>query len=81
MSEMLNDRFERKLPNGLVESYIVPDPGFKQGVGGTPSHYQTQGVGIFISHSSSDLEFIKLLLALLKSPLRLHCGIDSLHEC
>ena len=84
------DRFERKLPNGLVESYVVLDPGFKKGVGGIPSHYQTQvrrasadnesieskpktdpAVAIFISHSSSDLEFAKLLLALLKSALRL----------
>ena len=84
------DRFERKLPNGLVESYVVLDPGFKKGAGGIPSHYQTQvrrasgasesiesapktdpAVDIFISHSSSDLEFAKLLLALLRSALRL----------
>ena len=84
------DRFERKLPNGIVESYLVLDPGFKKGVGGMPSHYQTQvrrasegnesietepngdpAVDIFISHSSSDLEFAKRLLTLLRSALRL----------
>ena len=85
------DRFERKLPNGLVESYVVLDPGFKRGVGGIPSHYQTQVrrasgasesiesapktdqavAAIFISHSSSDLEFARLLVALFRSALRL----------
>lgn len=84
------DRFERKLPNGLVESYVVLDPGFQKGMGGIPSHYQThvgrapdaseliesthkadQACDIFISHSSSDLEITKLLLALLRSALRL----------
>ena len=83
------DRFDRRLPNGLVESYVVLDPGFKMGAGGIPSHYQTQVqrapaasesinseptadqvVDIFISHSSSDLEFAKLLLALLTSALK-----------
>lgn len=84
------DRFERSLPSGHVESYVVLDPGFRTGLRGIPSHYQTQvrlaseaskskesepkagkAVGIFISHSSEDLEFTRLLLALLGSALKL----------
>lgn len=84
------DRFERRLPNGHVESYVVLEPGFRESFGGIPSHYETQvrraaeasaskesapkadkSVDVFISHSSGDLEFTKLLLALLRSALRL----------
>ena len=36
------DRFERRLPNGHVESYVVLEPGFREGFGGIPSHYETQ---------------------------------------
>ena len=34
------DRIQRKLPNGLIESYIVLDRGFYSGIGGIKSHYQ-----------------------------------------
>ena len=36
------DRFERQLPNGIVESYVVLDTGFKQGYGSIGPHYQTK---------------------------------------
>lgn len=36
-----SDRFLRKLPSGLVEEYIVENPGFQSGVGGAiEPHYQ-----------------------------------------
>lgn len=36
-----NDRFLRELPSGLVEEYIVEDPGYQAGVGGTiRPHFQ-----------------------------------------
>src|SRR2546429_1910544 len=34
------DRFERLLPNGLVETYVVLDRGYYSGFGGIPDHYQ-----------------------------------------
>ena len=37
------DAFERVLPNGLVERYLVIDSGFKKGMGGhIPDHYQVK---------------------------------------
>jgi hypothetical protein len=34
------DRFQRELPNGLVEVYLVLDRGFHTGMHGIPDHYQ-----------------------------------------
>ena len=34
------DCFERRLPNGTVESYEVLDPGFFAGMSGMPAHFQ-----------------------------------------
>ena len=37
-----NDRFLRKLPSGLVEEYIIEDPGYQAGVGGAiKPHFQS----------------------------------------
>ena len=36
------DTFERTLPSGVVERYIVEDAGFTQGFEGMPSHYQSK---------------------------------------
>lgn len=38
----VDDFFERTLPNGSREYYIVTDPGFYRGKGGIPDHYQTK---------------------------------------
>lgn len=35
------DVFERTLPNGIVEHYTILDAGYRQGMGGIPSHYQS----------------------------------------
>jgi hypothetical protein len=35
------DVFERTLTNGIVERYTILDAGFKQGMGGINSHYQS----------------------------------------
>ena len=35
------DVFERTLPNNIIERYDILDIGFMQGMGGTPSHYQS----------------------------------------
>jgi len=35
------DVFERALPNGIVERYTILDAGFRQGMGGIKSHYQS----------------------------------------
>ena len=37
----VGDHFLRKLPSGLVEDYVVDDPGFIQGLHGVPGHYQS----------------------------------------
>ena len=38
----VGDSFVRSLPNGLVENYVVSDPGFHRGVAGAiPAHYQS----------------------------------------
>lgn len=34
------DTIERKLPNGVVEQFVVEDPGFMVAIGGFPDHYQ-----------------------------------------
>ena len=36
------DEFERTLPSGAVERFIVVDAGFHQGFHGMPSHYQSK---------------------------------------
>lgn len=36
------DCFERRLPNGTVESYEVLDPGFFAGMSGMPAHFQSK---------------------------------------
>jgi hypothetical protein len=36
------DAVERSLPSGIVERFIVIDPGFQQGIHGIPSHYQAK---------------------------------------
>lgn len=36
------DHIERRLPNGLLEQYLVLDRGFFTGGGGIPDHYQIQ---------------------------------------
>ena len=39
----VGDSFRRKLPNGLVENFIVTDPGYHNGIAGAiPSHYQVK---------------------------------------
>jgi len=35
------DIFERALPNGILERYDILDAGFKKGMGGIKSHYQS----------------------------------------
>jgi hypothetical protein len=37
-----NDIIYRKLPNGLVEKYIVLDRGYYSGIGGIEGHYQAK---------------------------------------
>ena len=37
-----NDKIFRKLPNGLVETYIVIDRGYYSGIGGIKGHYQAK---------------------------------------
>ena len=37
-----NDKIYRKLPNGLVETYIVADRGYHSGIGGIKGHYQAK---------------------------------------
>ena len=36
------DTFERKIPSGIVEVFVVLDAGFRQGTHGRPGHYQSQ---------------------------------------
>ena len=36
------DRLLRKLPSGLVEDFIVDEPGFYSAIGGMNSHFQTK---------------------------------------
>jgi len=36
------DKFERRLPSGLTEVYIVLGRGFYHGMGGIPDHYQVK---------------------------------------
>ena len=71
----IDDYFERILPNGSKEYYIVTDPGFHKGTPGIPDHYQTKvrmtkrrpiiipkeekQKVIFISHSTYDKEYVK----------------------
>lgn len=38
----VGDCFERKLPNGLIETFIVTDPGYHSGIGGIQAHYQVK---------------------------------------
>jgi hypothetical protein len=37
-----NDKIYRKLPSGLVETYIVTDRGYFSGIGGIRGHYQAK---------------------------------------
>ncbi|WP_320018479.1 hypothetical protein [Labilibaculum manganireducens] len=37
-----NDKIYRKLPSGLVETYIVIDRGYYSGIGGIKGHYQAK---------------------------------------
>lgn len=77
----VNDYFERKLPNGVIEYYQVINPGFHIETPGIPAHYQTKvkqiivpivyendderNKMIFISHSSKDKEYTKAFVDLL----------------
>ena len=36
------DSFERALPSGVVERFVVAEAGFMQGAGGIPAHYQSR---------------------------------------
>lgn len=36
------DRFLREVPSGLLEEYIVEDPGFHAGLEGIPAHFQSR---------------------------------------
>src|SRR5207249_10548899 len=70
------DKFERSLPNGMIESYEVIDRGYTEGRGSIGSHYQskvrrlvaaiakkesiTAMLKLFVSHSSKDVELVKL---------------------
>ena len=36
------DQFERQLPSGIVEVFMVVDSGFQQGLHGIPPHYQSK---------------------------------------
>ena len=36
------DRFERKLPNGGIETFEVLEPGFFAGMAGMPAHFQSK---------------------------------------
>ncbi len=81
------DVFERLLPSGITEQYIVTDPGFMQGMGSIRAHYQTtvqrvsaveakqeestQMLSLFVSHSSKDLAIVCPLVELLRAGLRL----------
>ena len=47
------DRFERTLPSGITEAFIVTDAGFYQGIGGIPSHYQSSVRKITAASSSA----------------------------
>lgn len=38
----VGDHFLRQLPNGLVEDFVVDDPGFMTGLHGIQSHFQTR---------------------------------------
>jgi hypothetical protein len=38
----VGDKFQRKLPSGLIEEYSVIDPCFMNGTGSIKSHYQTK---------------------------------------
>jgi len=34
------DVVERKLPNGMIETYVVEERGFRKGMHSIPDHYQ-----------------------------------------
>src|ERR1017187_9872667 len=38
----VGDKLTRTLPNGLTEEFIVDDPGYQEGVGDIPSHFQAK---------------------------------------
>lgn len=38
----VGDHFLRQLPNGLVEDYLVDDPGYHNGIGPIPANYQVK---------------------------------------
>ena len=38
----VGDHFLRQLPNGLVEDYVVDDPGYHNGIGPIPPNYQVK---------------------------------------
>ena len=35
------DTYERKLPSGVVEQYLILDAGYQSGIGGISAHYQS----------------------------------------
>lgn len=37
-----NDFFERILPNGMAERFVIEDPGYQAGVGGIPAFFQAR---------------------------------------
>jgi hypothetical protein len=81
------DRFERNLPSGLLERFVITETGFMEGTGGIPPHYQskvrkltntyrderspTPILKLFVSHSSRDVGIVTLLVDLLRSALKL----------
>ena len=38
----VGDHFLRQLPSGLVEDFVVDDPGFSSGLHGIPAHFQAK---------------------------------------
>ncbi|MCH7703201.1 MAG: toll/interleukin-1 receptor domain-containing protein [Planctomycetes bacterium] len=81
------DSFERTLPSGLCETYVVTDPGLRKGTRTIPPHYQSKVhrsrpvdprdhghstmLMLFVSHSSKDVEVVKLLVDLIQFALHL----------
>jgi hypothetical protein len=81
------DYFERTLPSGLVETFIVLERGYQEGLDSIPSHYlskvekknklvplpevQKMSPQLFISHSSQDNALVTSLVNLIRFGLNL----------
>ena len=42
------DVVERKLPNGMIETYVVEDRGFRKGMHPIPDHYEVKATALRI---------------------------------